>query len=61
MVKLILLFIVGHVVQLLELAGVVALAVAAGMWFGAAGVLVVVGVGLLVKSFELDLGKPEDS
>lgn len=55
MVKLMLALLISGVVGLCELAGVVLLAVAAGLAFGAVGVLVVVGVALLAKSMELDV------
>jgi hypothetical protein len=51
---LVALFISG-LVGLCELAGVVLLAVVAGLTFGVRGVLVVVGVALLAKSMELDV------
>lgn len=56
MVKLLAGFALVHAVTLLELAGILLLTVAAGVTFGPVGVLVVIGVAALVKSFELDLG-----
>lgn len=55
MVKRLVLLMLTHAVSLLELVGVVCLAIGLGMRFGAWTVLVIAGVALLVKSFELDL------
>ena len=55
MVKMLMGFVLVHVVVLLELAGAAVLTVAAGIAFGSVGMLTAIGVFLLVKSFELDL------
>ena len=55
-----LVLLVAGVVGLCELAGVVLLAVAAGMAFGGVGVLAVLGVALLAKSMELDMRRGGD-
>lgn len=55
MVKTLLMLIITNVVGLLELVGVVLLAVAVGLLWGASAVLAVVGVALLGKSMELDV------
>jgi hypothetical protein len=54
-VKTLMVLIVTNVVALLELGGVVLLAVVAGMWWGMPAVLVVVAVAMLFKSAELDI------
>ena len=59
MVKTLFALLISGIVGLLELAGVVVLAVAAGLAFGVIGVLVVVGVALLAKSMELDVRRSD--
>ena len=57
MVKTLLAIVMANIVLLLELAGVALLATAFGLWFGTPAVLAVIGVAVLVKSVELDLGR----
>lgn len=55
MVKLLVLFVIAHLVSLLELAGATCVVVGLGCWFGTPAVLVSAGVFALGKAFELDL------
>ena len=61
MVKLLFLFVLAHAIDLLELAGAVAIVVGLGMAWGMPAALIGGGAFALLKAFEMDLSLPGDT